>query len=239
MKIEAGKFYTTRAGRKARIYVTDAGGTYPVHGAILLEDSTWYVECWTERGEVLVGPHDADIVYEWRAQATQPVESGAMDGKEEIEPSPEILASLDKVVSQLATQPAQQAPAVSDLMVDTTPPATARDRWMYEQGRLAERDPRSHSAAAPIDMILHCPKCGKQHIDAPEGPLVVDGRAVTPTLWHNPPHRSHLCHGCGHIWRPADVPTNGVATIKTKGKNDSPVSEQTVPSNQSQGGDKP
>lgn len=30
------------------------------------------------------------------------------------------------------------------LMVDMTPPATARDRWMYEQGRLAERDPRSH-----------------------------------------------------------------------------------------------
>src|SRR5574340_600312 len=23
--------------------------------------------------------------------------------------------------------------------------------------------------------------------------------------WDNPPHRSHLCHGCGHIWRPADV----------------------------------
>lgn len=30
------------------------------------------------------------------------------------------------------------------LMVNITPPATARDRWMYEQGRMAERDPRSH-----------------------------------------------------------------------------------------------
>lgn len=36
-------------------------------------------------------------------------------------------------------------------------------------------------------------------------------------------HRSHLCHGCGHIWRPADVPTNGVAAVKTKGKADSPT----------------
>ena len=30
-------------------------------------------------------------------------------------------------------------------MVDIHPPATQRDRWMYEQGRLAERDPRSHA----------------------------------------------------------------------------------------------
>jgi hypothetical protein len=42
-------------------------------------------------------------------------------------------------------------------------------------------------------------------------------------VWDNPPHRSHLCHGCGHVWRPADVPTNGVATITTKGKADSPI----------------
>ena len=34
----------------------------------------------------------------------------------------------------------------SALMVDICPPATSRDRWMYEQGRLAEGDPRSHAA---------------------------------------------------------------------------------------------
>jgi hypothetical protein len=39
-----------------------------------------------------------------------------------------------------AAQPAVQEP----LMVDIHPPATQRDRWMYDQGRLAERDPRSH-----------------------------------------------------------------------------------------------
>jgi hypothetical protein len=38
--------------------------------------------------------------------------------------------------------------------------------------------------------------------------------------WDNPPHRSHLCHGCGLIWRPADVPTTGIATIGTRGKGD-------------------
>jgi hypothetical protein len=65
----------------------------------------------------------------------------------------------------------------------------------------------------PVDMILHCPSCGLQHIDAP------DDRTIG---WVNSPHRSHLCHGCGHIWRPADVPTNGVVSIATQGKVDSP-----------------
>ncbi len=71
----------------------------------------------------------------------------------------------------------------------------------------------------PIDMVLHCPKCGLQHIDAP------DERTHG---WRNEPHRSHLCHGCGHIWRPADVPTNGVAAVATKGKADSPIAAPVV-----------
>ena len=66
---------------------------------------------------------------------------------------------------------------------------------------------------APIDMVLHCPACGLQHIDGPD--------ERTPG-WTNAPHRSHMCHGCGHIWRPADVATNGVLAVKTKGKADSP-----------------
>lgn len=75
---------------------------------------------------------------------------------------------------------------------------------------------------APIDMVLHCPKCGMQHIDGRE-PWVDNAVGQDKNLWTNPPHRSHLCHGCGHIWRPADVPTNGVAAVKTKGKNDAPL----------------
>lgn len=70
----------------------------------------------------------------------------------------------------------------------------------------------------PIDMVLHCPKCGTQHIDAEEIPEPhMMGRR-----WTNPPHRSHLCHTCFHIWRPADVPTNGVAAVETRGRRDSP-----------------
>lgn len=76
---------------------------------------------------------------------------------------------------------------------------------------------------APIDMVLHCPKCGMQHIDEPSD----DAYEGNPPTWTNPPHRSHLCHGCGHIWRPADVPTNGVQEIKTKGKADSAIVSPT------------
>ena len=62
----------------------------------------------------------------------------------------------------------------------------------------------------PIDMILFCVQCGLQHIDEPN----------PAKNWTNPPHRSHECQRCGYIWRPADVATNGVATITTKGSAD-------------------
>lgn len=57
----------------------------------------------------------------------------------------------------------------------------------------------------PLDMVLHCPACGQQHIDGT-----------------CPPHRSHVCDVCGHVWRPADVYTHGVPTTRSRGANDSP-----------------
>ena len=77
--------------------------------------------------------------------------------------------------------------------------------------------PAPPSDAAPIPMLLYCPNCGQQHIDEPD--------ERTPD-WTNPPHRSHLCHDCGCIWRPADVPTNGVGAIATKGKADTWATER-------------
>jgi hypothetical protein len=87
---------------------------------------------------------------------------------------------------------------------------------VYQAGRV---DPRLPVAPAPLDMVLHCPSCGAQHVDA----------ADPETGWANPPHRSHLCHACGVIWRPADVPTNGVAAVQTRGAADTftPTSEPT------------
>ncbi|MBB0026785.1 hypothetical protein [Ralstonia pickettii] len=84
------------------------------------------------------------------------------------------------------------------------------------------------ATAKPVDMLLLCPACGMQHIDAVETGTTLS-RSGLDTLtetevvtWSNPPHRTHMCHGCGHQWRPADVATNGVAELKTKGRNDSP-----------------
>lgn len=77
----------------------------------------------------------------------------------------------------------------------------------------------------PINMMLYCPNCGARHIDTPEAGRELWGNNFeTPIVevggWTNPPHRSHLCSNCGTVWRPADVPTNGVLDIETKGKSD-------------------
>ena len=99
------------------------------------------------------------------------------------------------------------------------------------------------SAVKASDMVLHCPECHIQHIDAPDLEPCKDGCQYAKDAgqaeyscawgscmylapgseavrWTNPPHRSHLCHACGCIWRPCDTPTNGVAAIQTRGKDD-------------------
>lgn len=77
----------------------------------------------------------------------------------------------------------------------------------------------------PIPMILHCSRCHMQHVDEAEPEIASEPnangvRAVQQFRWDNPPHRTHLCHGCGFRWRPADVPTTGVLKISTVGQND-------------------
>ncbi len=101
------------------------------------------------------------------------------------------------------------------------PPGATMTDWVDEQLTALA------AATKPVDMLLFCPHCGRQHIDAIETGTTLS-RSGLDTLtetevvtWSNPPHRSHLCHHCGTIWRPADVATNGVATIGTRGKNDS------------------
>lgn len=113
------------------------------------------------------------------------------------------------------------------------PASLRRDGWSDRED-LIVAGPFGLLVPEPIDMVLHCPACGKQHIDAPEPAryatasntesvrkgFEMGGYELNPNRWDNPPHRSHMCLGCGHTWRPADVPTNGVAAVKTKGKRD-------------------
>lgn len=47
-----------------------------------------------------------------------------------------------------------------------------------------------------IPMRLNCPECRELHID--------EGEFATK------PHHTHACQACGHVWRPAIVPTTGV-----------------------------
>jgi hypothetical protein len=100
-----------------------------------------------------------------------------------------ILAELDdKAGMHTPGEPIQYA----DILI-----LEAADRLRVRMGR-------------PIPMVLHCPRCRMQHIDAP-GPG-----------WTNPPHRSHQCQNkkCRTVWRPSDLPTEGVAAVQTVGKGD-------------------
>jgi regulator of replication initiation timing len=83
-------------------------------------------------------------------------------------------------------------------------------RTALEKARNDTQPAEQQGEPAPIDVLLFCPHCGKQHVDEPQ----------PEKGWDNPPHRSHLCAFCRWVWRPADVPTNGVAKIKTKGQRD-------------------
>ena len=51
MKIEAGKFYKTRGGNKARVYATDGGEGYPIHGAVSMPaGGHWRSATWSDDG---------------------------------------------------------------------------------------------------------------------------------------------------------------------------------------------
>ena len=49
-------------------------------------------------------------------------------------------------------------------MADTSPPPTARERWFYEQGRLAERDTRTRVAERPVQVCAECDIADCVHI---------------------------------------------------------------------------
>ena len=48
--ISKDKTYRTLGGQEVRIYATDAGGLFPVHGAIF-QDGTWHGMKWTAEGK--------------------------------------------------------------------------------------------------------------------------------------------------------------------------------------------
>ena len=47
--IDVTKEYRTRGGLAVRVYATDGGGEYPVHGAYCV-DGQWFFSCWRADG---------------------------------------------------------------------------------------------------------------------------------------------------------------------------------------------
>lgn len=65
MKIEVGKYYKTREGKKVRVYAVDGVKPHPIHGAILLSE-LWHALVWTRKGELIEDEiHDFDITSVW------------------------------------------------------------------------------------------------------------------------------------------------------------------------------
>ena len=60
--IDINKKYHTRDGREVRIYATDGGGHYPVHGAIKKGDDYWDVAGWTINGASLPIVDSSDLI---------------------------------------------------------------------------------------------------------------------------------------------------------------------------------
>jgi len=105
----------------------------------------------------------------------------------------------------------------------------------YDDCLVAELRAEVERLSEPVNAVLFCPNCCEQHVDEAmpdvcetcgkslsEHPAVGTANATcfVFTAWLNPPHKSHRCNFCNHVWRPADVPTNGVLELKSKGERD-------------------
>ena len=66
----------------------------------------------------------------------------------------------------------------------------------FPERKTQPTSPISSDELTGIPMRLNCPECRELHID--------EGEVATK------PHHTHACQACGHVWRPAVVPTTGV-----------------------------
>jgi len=175
-------------------------------------------------GEYRKPPSDMQPVVSWPEPRNRRYvilyEHPAFEPYDEKNPAPPLPLFEDRTDLKRVAPPLVPAPAPAEPYLGTARPAYAGpaaepkvepDRAQFEEALRRARSAQWLSIPPPaIDMLLWCPTCHAQHIDKPE----------PHANWTNPPHRSHKCHACGTIWRPADVPTNGVAAIATRGEAD-------------------
>jgi len=90
---------------------------------------------------------------------------------------------------------------------------------------------KSNEDTAPINVIIHCPMCRYMHIDKADPntckncgkkriehePYLIancnNEEATSFEEWTNPPHKTHRCLNCNHLFKVANVPTNGVSGL--------------------------
>lgn len=125
--------------------------------------------------------------------------------------------------------PEDEADWVGDRSIQLDPPdAIAIASWLQvSNAPAAEPSALIAQERASVDMLLFCPQCGEQHIDEAKPDVCETCGHDHPSCscaeykaWLNPPHKSHRCTFCNHVWRPADITTNGVSEICTRGSND-------------------
>lgn len=105
MKIEVGKFYTGRDGRKIRIYAIDGSGTYNIHGASLI-GAGWFYSTWESVGFTMKASdiRESDIVSEWREEETRTIYLNIYPHHESSRPDKET-ADRDAGTNRLACVP--------------------------------------------------------------------------------------------------------------------------------------
>lgn len=131
-----------------------------------------------------------------------------------LEETQELVEAID-AGGMAATQVLEEAVDLFEV-VDTMRELLGAERFDAAKVQKANERGRFHRFVVmkldePIPMVLYCPKCGTLHID--------QGIWATTRI-----HRSHLCASCGHIWRPHDKATVGVAIPSSGGVAQKPSS---------------
>jgi hypothetical protein len=75
--------------------------------------------------------------------------------------------------------------------------------------------PPKNEESAPVPMYLTCPKCNERHLDV--------------GLFATKVHHTHTCQKCGLTWRPAVVPTVGVAFLPGFKNDPEPLEDAPLP----------
>ena len=116
------------------------------------------------------------------------------DGPPERDPRPS--TSAERIYT------ARQMAIAADALTREAPDPTSQRSYLVTAVRELSSaivllcDERDQPTTDPIPMLLWCPGCSERHLD--EGDFA------------KKPHHTHACQHCGHVWRPAIVPTVGV-----------------------------